>query len=482
MVELAGTVALAYLGALVAGLSGVRRPAARVALALPLGVAVYVVTLLVLLVVGVPVPPVVALGLPIGALTVVVARRRPGQLGWGLGAAAVYGLMMVAVRLLAFPRVSPDSFRYVEAGAILRDSRSLDDLTGPLALTRQFTYPAIQALAAPGSYVRTFSALALVSAVAIVLVAARDALGDAMPPPAISLLVVAAVLTPNRAAYHALYINGHTLFAALLAIVTAAAWIAWKRPEAAGRWWLAASLATAALVPLRPEAVLVAGFALLPWVLAPAVPLAWRRAPMVALGATTILWYGGGPLRLELAAGRDPDTSVVLAVVLGAATLVATAIAPLWWLPWSLLRRVVVAGSLAGTLVLAVLRTDEVLASVRATVENLTGAGYWGWFWPATAVLLALAWHRRPDAWGILVWPIATFPVLGLAVAIARDAPYRVGAGDSFSRMLVHLLPVVALAFLARFEQPVDPGGKGPGSGAAPQRVGAGDAPPGPVH
>jgi hypothetical protein len=480
MVELAATAALAYLGGVVAGLAGVRRPAARLALALPLGVATYVIALLVLLVVGVPVPPLVALAVPVGAVTVVGARRGLDHLGWGAGAAIVHGFLMVVVRLGAFPRVSADSFRYVEAGSILRDFRSLEALTGPLALTRQFTYPAVQALAAPGGYVRTFSALALVSAVAIVLVAARDGLGDATPPWTVALLVFVAVLTPNRVAYHALYLNGHTLFAALLLIVAAAAWIAWKQPSAAGRWWLPATLATAALVPLRPEAVLVAGFALLPWVVAPAVPLAWRRAPMIALGATTILWYGGGPLRLELAAGRDPNSSVVLAVVLGVAALAATVLTPLWQLSWTFVRRVVVAGLIAGTLGMALLRTDQVLASVRATAENLTGAGYWGWFWPVVVVLLAVGWHRRPEAWDILLWPIATFPLLGLVVAIAREKPYRVGPGDSFSRMLMHLLPVVALALLTRFEQPVDPEPSDAAAAAAEDPVTAGTAPPRP--
>jgi hypothetical protein len=476
MVELAVIAALAFTGVLLAGLSGVTQPAARLALALPLGVAGYVAVLLVLLVAGVAVAPHAVLATLAVGLTVTAAMRRPETLPWAVGGAALQGVAMVVIHRLAFARVTPDSFRYLEAAGILRDFRSLEALTGPLALTRQFTYPAVQALAAPGGYLRTLSMLALLAAVGVVLVAANQTLGAAAPPPALQVLVLAATLVPNRVAFNALYLNGHTLFAALLLIVAAAAWIAWKQPSAAGRWWLPATLSTAALVPLRPEAVLVTGFALLPWVVAPAVPLAWRRAPMIALGATTILWYGGGPLRLELSAGRDPDSSVVLAVVLGVAALAATVITPLWRVSWTLVRRVVVTGLVAGTLGVALLRTDQLLASARATGENLTGAGFWGWFWPAVVVLLAVGWHRRPAAWGILLWPIATFPLLGLVVAIAREKPYRVGPGDSFSRMLMHLVPVVALALLARFEQPVDPEPSDHAAAVAVEPAGVGTA------
>jgi hypothetical protein len=237
-------------------------------------------------------------------------------------------------------------------------------------------------------------------------------------------------------------------------VIAATAWIAWKQPAAVRSWWGPATLATVALVPLRPEAVLVAGTALLPLVFAPAVPLAWRRAPIFALGATTLLWYAGGLLRVGMIEGLDPDPSVLLAIVLGAAALVAALIPALFGFGWSTVRRLVVSVLVVALAVLTLVRPDEVVASLEATAENLMGAGSWGWFWPAMVGLLALAWRSRPKAWGILVWPLATFPALGLLLALLRGIPYRVGPGDSFSRMLMHIVPLLALALVARLERP----------------------------
>jgi hypothetical protein len=454
MGELPVLLALAYVGALAARLCGVVRPIAMFALALPLGVAVYVAALLVPLVVGWPVAPQAVLAVAAVTLTAAVLRRAPVAIGWAFAGAGLYGAAAWLALRVTFVRVTPDSFRYLEAAGILRDFRSLEALTAHLALTRQFTYPAVQALGGPGGYLRTFSLLALLAALAVVLVAANQTLGASAPTPAVQAVVLAATLAPNRVAFHALYLNGHTLVAALLAVLGATAWIAWRQPDAVRAWWGPATLATIALVPLRPEAVLVTGVTLLPLVFAPAVPLAWRRAPLLALGVTTLLWYGGGPLRLELLEGRAPDASVLLAIALGAGTLVAALIPALFALRWVVVRRLV-AGALVVVLgAFVVLRLDEVDASLRATAQNLTSTGSWGWFWPFVVVLLALAWRSRPAAWGILIWPLATFPALGLLLALVRGTPYRVGPGDSFSRMLMHLIPLVALTLLARLERP----------------------------
>jgi hypothetical protein len=467
--EFAVVAVLAYGGALVAGLCGATRAAPRLALALPLGVAVYVPVLLVLLVAGLPVAPRAVVVVVAVAVTLGTVLRAPRLLGGALVASAGYGVAALVLERATFARVSPDTFDYLEAAGILRDFRSLEALTGPLALSRQFTYPAVQALAAPGGYLRTFSLLALIAAVGVVLVVANQTLGAAAPRPAVQGLVLAAVLAPNRVAFHALYLNGHTLVAALLAVIGAAAWIAWKRPAAVAAWWGPATLATVALVPSRPEAVLVTGVALLPLVFAPTVPLAWRRAPLLALGATTVLWYAGGPLRVGMLEGREPDLSVLLAIALGVAALGAALIPPLFALAWSTVRRAVVGGLLVVLGLFTVVRPDEVLDSLAATARNLTGDGSWGWFWPAMLVLLAVAWRSRPQAWGSLVWPLATFPALGLLLALVRGTPYRVGPGDSFSRMLMHLVPLLALTLLARLEQP------------APAREGADDLPAGEV-
>jgi hypothetical protein len=446
--------ALVFAGVLAAGLVGVERPTLRLAMALPLAVSVYSAGLLVVLVGGLPIAPRTVLAAAMVTLAGVALLRSRALLGWASAWAVASGSLALLLHGVLFTRVTPDSFFYLEAAGILRDFRSLEALTAHLALSRQFTYPAVQALGEPGGYLRTFSLLALLAAIAVVLVAANQTLGASAPTPAVQAVVLAATLAPNRVAFHALYLNGHTLVAALLAVLGATAWIAWRQPDAVRAWWGPATLATIALVPLRPEAVLVTGVTLLPLVFAPAVPLAWRRAPLLALGVTTLVWYGGGPLRLELLEGRAPDASVLLAIALGAGTLVATLIPALFALRWVVVRRLVAGALLVVLGAFVVLRPGEVDASLRATAQNLTSTGSWGWFWPVVVVLLAIAWRSRPAAWGILIWPLATFPALGLLLALVRGTPYRVGPGDSFSRMLMHLIPLVALTLLARLERP----------------------------
>jgi hypothetical protein len=446
--------ALVFAGVLAAGLVGVERPTLRLAMALPLAVSVYSAGLLVVLVGGLPIAPRTVLAAAMVTLAGVALLRSRALLGWASAWAVASGSLALLLHGVLFTRVTPDSFFYLEAAGILRDFRSLEALTAHLALSRQFTYPAVQALGEPGGYLRTFSLLALLAAIAVVLVAANQTLGASAPTPAVQAVVLAATLAPNRVAFHALYLNGHTLVAALLAVLGATAWIAWRQPDAVRAWWGPATLATIALVPLRPEAVLVTGVTLLPLVFAPAVPLAWRRAPLLALGVTTLVWYGGGPLRLELLEGRAPDASVLLAIALGAGTLVATLIPALFALRWVVVRRLVAGALLVVLGAFVVLRPGEVDASLRASAQNLTSTGSWGWFWPVVVVLLAIAWRSRPAAWGILIWPLATFPALGLLLALVRGTPYRVGPGDSFSRMLMHLIPLVALTLLARLERP----------------------------
>jgi hypothetical protein len=107
MVELVVIAALAYAGVLAAGFSGATRVAPRLALALPLGVAVYVPALLVPLVVGIPVAPQVALAVVVVGLSVAAIVRAPTLLGWALAGAALHGAATVVMYRLTFARVTP---------------------------------------------------------------------------------------------------------------------------------------------------------------------------------------------------------------------------------------------------------------------------------------------------------------------------------------------------------------------------------------
>ena len=87
------------------------------------------------------------------------------------------------------------------------------------------------------------------------------------------------------------------------------------------------------------------------------------------------------------------------------------------------------------------------IISTIATTENIfMGVGFWGYSLIVLGALFVggLCLSNTPDR-VFLRFPVTTFIPLGLILAFLRNAPYRVGAFDSFNRMFLHIVPLAIL-------------------------------------
>ena len=217
-----------------------------------------------------------------------------------------------------------------------------------------------------------------------------------------------------------------------------------------------AGLLAAAVTVARPEGVLLAVLVLVPVAVDAGVPRWWRGAVLAATGAASLLWHVG-VLTQHLVVAITPSWAVE---VLGLAALGGVLVLVALALP--LLDRavaavpggrvaVLVAGHAALWLVAAVLTLANratFLSAVDATLRNVLFDGLWG-VSLAVLVLLLLqgAIATALDRVDALLFGVVGFVPLGLVLGLVRGGSgYRVGAGDSLNRMIIHVVPLAVLA------------------------------------
>jgi hypothetical protein len=384
---------------------------------------------------------------------------------------------------------SVDSFKYVMAGSLLASGEYDSGADLSLLTKRLLAAPLIHAPANLGGeyYLRSvipLLALATVGTLAwLVLTGLRGRLARGSLAGFAALAVLLLVST-NRFVFHAFYVNGHLLFAALLLLIAGCGWLLVSDTGVPARALTTLQLiAVPALVVTRAEGWLVAGLALLPTLLSGRTATRHRAALLATLGAATAAWHGYVAVALH---ARDESATMAagqaaLGVVL--VLLAAVALRPpmlrapeggRWlprrasaggrWLPrrvpaggrW-LPRRVpaggrwlpaVVEGGLWLALVAFAVRQPAVLwDSAVATVRNVAlGAGGWGLSLVVLSLLVlgALGFARVPHQ-AHLRFAVTTFVPLGFLLAHLRGIAYRVGEGDSLNRMFIQVVPLAIL-------------------------------------
>lgn len=370
-------------------------------------------------------------------------------------AALLLGLVSVSVALSHHANLAKwhtDSFMYLMAGALIADGTYASDVSTYLLTARTLGVPLLHAPAHLGGayFLTSIHALLAVATLAIVIWLFRR--GSAHPAaPAVlaafAWLGAGLLLTNNRFVFSAFYLNGHLLVAALLLVIAGGGWLlAGRRPDPPPRALMMLQvLAIPALVISRPEAALLAALALLPTWLAGQVDARHRMVTMATLGVTNLVWQGFVVwVHLSRDAPVPPTTtgSLVLGMVLVAAI-------PLLRrpLPARLLLVSEVGLWLALLGFVAARGPANLVESLYATWANLfLGAGRWGL---SLAILIGfvlgtVVLSRVPDL-RYLRFPVTTFVPLGFLLAYLRDIPYRVGFGDSLSRMFMHVVPLAVL-------------------------------------
>jgi hypothetical protein len=431
----------------------------RTLLAYPIGAAVYLMLVPVLVVTTGTLNPILALALTgaLGAIGFAFAwRNRSFDLAatWPtlIGLVLTIGVVMVT-RSVHLTRLSPDSFRYLTVGVDLLHPDALNQVLPGHLSTRFMGYPALQALAdlTDRRYVASIGPLFGLFGLGYLAWFMWRATSHYLTQGRRLLLIgasLALLATSNRFPFMMFYLNGHIEVAVFLLIFVTATWLAVSLDR--GAWSIPAGLALGVSILFRPEMTLIAAILL--------VTLAASRATMGVrirlispLVVSMFFWFGiilwnhgakGDEISLS-----SPVFSGLLMVGLGVAAVLVARWAPLR----SVARHLDIVLLVVMTIALGVLIAVDpniFVDSFTATFHNLTRDGLWLFTWFGLLLLLpfALVVERIPDG---RLW---TSPIIGFALAfwllpMVRGGAWRVGQGDSGNRILSHFVTIV-VAFL----------------------------------
>lgn len=392
-----------------------------------------------------------------------IIRRRRGEGGtvpWSfvaIGVACVVGLVAV-LRPANLVKFHWDTNRYLMVANMLADGTFFAGANSELLTKRLIGVALFHAPARlhGEDYLRAATpllALATLAALAWFFHQGARRWCDSRQIALFAGLGVLLLVSTNRFVFHTFYLNGHLLVAAFFLVVVACGWLWFVRAEVPG-FALAAMpvIAIPAMVLTRPEAPLMAVVALLPVLLSGHVPVRYRAALLVALGAATALWNGMtvAVLRMD---GEPVRVSAYGLLAFGILLLACPVL-----LRWSALtRRTLLALGLAEAALwlalvgLAVRQPDILRDSVRAEEQNLlVGSGGWrpSLILLAGLALIAVALVSTPGQTA-LRFPLTTFIPLAFLFAYLRDEAYRTGYYDSLNRMVIQVVPVLVLGIIA---------------------------------
>jgi hypothetical protein len=408
----------------------------------------------------VPSHPAVLLSLTAGAALLFVGGARPK---WTRGDLVALSLLIAGVALLValfreanLVTYHLDSFQYLLAGSLIAQGLAPELGSSTFWSKRTFVAPVLHSLAHGHGefYLRSITPLfaaATALALASFATVARGSGRHRWVRLTVVGLALALLLSTNRFVWHALYINSHLFVAGAWMTLAAANWRLMTRADRDRGLWLTLSLlAIPTVIVGRPEGFLLVGMAIAPLVLSGRVPGWWRAAQVGTFGLFTLTWQ----LFVAASITSSPPMSVVAPAALGGLAIGVALLLLRWPLAvrrprgWRTGLLLAVGILLAG---LALRQPTILTESLAASWQNvILGAGHWG---PSLGLLgllvgITALFHRGDAATASLRFPLlATLPAV-LLIAYLRGAAYRVGAGDSLSRMFIQFVPL-AILYLA---------------------------------
>lgn len=428
-------------------------------MAVPIGVAVYLLATLLLLVISGTFDPeigLVATGV-VGASGLVVSLLRrqwsSQTLLWALVALGVAAVTVFVARTVHLTRLTPDSLRYLLFAGEMQLPDALSELHPPDLVNRQIGLPSLHAMSSltDRRYLTSIGPLFGVSGFGFFVWLCWSAARGVVPLRRWILVGTAVLflLSSNRLVYDAFYINTHIEVAFYMLLAIAGGWLAITTRE--WRWAVPAGVALAMTLVFRPEMPIVAAIVL---VAVAASEAGWgvRLAMTAPVVVVTALWYG--VVLWQNAPGGDaisptaPVFGNLVAVLAAALVVTAGGLQRLWALV-RYMDRVMLAVMLIALTGLAAANLDVFTESMEATFQNIVlSEGAWLFTWSVVVILLAVALvvHQVPVA-RLWVTPIIGFGILWWLLPMIREGAWRVGTGDSGNRILAHMLAVV-VAFL----------------------------------
>lgn len=387
-------------------------------------------------------------------------RRSLGKNGLKILAALLAVGMLVVSLSWILPRYTlvthVDTMQYLSIGRIATMESFPEGVSLQQLQKRALSFPVLHApAAASGKYFLVLvNPLIALSTTVMLAWMAWCGLRGRFPGGAVALtlavLGAALLATNNRFIMHALYLNAHLLISMCVLLIGGAGWLREIRAEVPERALFGVQmLAIPVLVMARPEGAVLAFLALLPSVVS-SKTRRWQRIGLLSMVSLFTLWWHGYLGYQYLNTGSDVPSSVLGLAGLGCAGLVMAAVLGLGWIDRLVERYapVIVEACLWCALGVFALTHREIFeSSVSAAIQNvfLDGAS-WG---STLAVLIALvclsiAFTRSPSRTSLRFFVTSYFPFV-LLLAHLREGAYRVGDGDSMSRMLIHVVPIAVL-------------------------------------
>lgn len=373
----------------------------------------------------------------------------------GLTAATTAAAGLLGALLFAMDRSTfhVDTIEYLTIGAVLYSGTFVESVSLFQLEKRMLVMPMLHVAANLDGRYALLSATPLIAVATAWLVWAftRTGLRATTLSPAVqralSFAPLGLLLSLNRFGFHAIYMNGHLLFGALLlAMVIAGYFLLRRDPSWGDRVLIPVTVMTAAFTISRPEAGIVAALALAPLLVSASVSRRAKVALLLSAGVPLVVWQG---FLAVMTVSREvrPGASVLGMLGLGLALIACVALLRMRWLtarPGTLL--LLGEGALWAMLAVLAIRDRSVLTqSLRATFENVVvGSGGWGASFVfvcliGLVVILAL---RTPGREAIR-FPLTTFIPLAYVLAYLRDGAYRVAEADSLNRMIIQVVPLL---------------------------------------
>ncbi len=456
--ETAAMVAMLVSGMAVASFSGMRGwglvPFGFIA-----GISVYVVITFVQLATPLSGSPVLTIALTLALPLGLWAHAQNRARSLGVSPVLAIGAVVSLAGFVATIRASHlyvwhiDSLVQIKASAMLAADRYLDAADHLILEKRLLGTPAVHTAGQlNGEYflpsLTPMLAVSLLAAIGWLLVQKYGASRGLIASWAVAGLAILSLGTMNRFVFHAFYVNGHLIVAAMLLVIVAAVWFATTEPASVSTsLFVIGMMAVPVIVTTRAEGVLLAGLALIP-LYASARAEAWmRKAAALVLGFSMALW---NTLVFIVETSHDESATRAGGLVIAGAAIAVTALVLDRRGRLMVLYRApgVTEALLWAALVAFTIHNPQILRdSVNATYINAVDpSGGWGSAFLLVTVLALVATSASRAAGTLaLRFAVTTFFPLMLLTAYARGSAFRVAHADSLNRMLIEVVPVAVL-------------------------------------
>ena len=262
------------------------------------------------------------------------------------------------------------------------------------------------------------------------------------------LMAVLLLITTNRFVFHSFYINNHLFFGTITLIMVGLAWlIATKKnpfPQNAGLWLI--SIMIPAIILTRAEASINTLLTLLPLLTFSAIAFKKRLFVLSALAGSMIVWQSIVSINEHQIRGSISLESYGLLIAGLALLLVAAPLLKTRFISRhaKLVLYLAEGVILLGLIIFAINDSAILTRSIEATIQN-TVHGSWGYSIPFLLIFFTvLVLTRKFKYQEFLRFPITAFFIVSFFLTyISGGRGYRVGDGDSFTRMLVQILPTL---------------------------------------